>query len=265
MYSSAGLWQAGEAVIGRFLRGLLLVLLIVAVLVAFFPASWAWRLARDHAPQLQVGALHGSVWNGRAEDVVYAGMPLGEVDWTLSRLAVFGHLRLDARVDGPLLRGDGRLQRRGDVLIGRDLHAVVHAQRLPITVGSPGLQPMGDVEIDIARLHVRDRWPQQLDGTVSWQAALADAQGPVSLGRLHARLHEQAGTTLIATLGDDGGPLALSGQAQVSLLGWRLDARLQARDGATRVRQVLSHLGPLQQDGTLIVRRQSGALMGAAR
>lgn len=244
----------------------LLPLLAAIILVAFFPASWAWRLARAHASGMQVEAVHGSVWNGRAEGVVYDGIPFGEVHWALSRVALFGRVKLDLHLDGALLQGRGYFERRDDAVIGERLHAVVHAQALPVTIGSPGLRPMGEVVVDIPRLRVRGRWPEQLDGTVTWsQAALADAQGPVALGTLRANLHERAATTLEAQLSDDGGPLALSGQAQASLLGWRLDARLHARNDAPRLRQVLSHLGKLQQDGTLIVRREGGVVMGAAR
>lgn len=242
----------------------LLALLLAAVLLAgFFPAAWAWDMAHDRVSGLHLGSVHGSVWDGRADDVVYAGLPLGTVRWSLSRRLVFGHADLHVHVRGALVNGRAHLLRQGDVLTGEDMHFTVDAGRVPVSVGSPGLQPRGRLVFDIDRLEVRGDWPRQLRGEVVWrEAALAGRDGRVPLGVLHAHLHERVGSILEAQLSDGGGPLALSGTAQASTLGWRVDATLRPRNANSGLQRALGQLGAVDSDGTLHLRRQGGLMMG---
>jgi general secretion pathway protein N len=243
---------------------LLALLLAVILLAGFFPASWAWNLVQDRVAGVHLGSVHGSVWNGRADDVVYAGLPLGSVHWTLSRTALFGHPDLHVHVHGRLMHGSGEILRRGDMLAGRQLHFTVDAGQVPVSVGSPGLRPRGEMVFDIDRVEIRGDWPRMLHGRIVWRhAALEGGQGPIPLGELRAQLHERAGSILEAQLSDTGGPLGLSGTVQASTLGWRIDADLRARSGDPALRQALAQLGRLDGDGTLHLRRQGGLMMGA--
>lgn len=243
---------------------LLLLVLAVVLLVGFFPAAWAWGMLQDRVPGAHLGSVHGSVWNGSAERVVYAGLPLGSVHWTLSRRALFGHPDLHIHVHGRLVHGSGQFLRRGDMLAGRQLYFTVDAGQLPVSVGSPALRPRGDLVFDIDRVEVRGDWPRQLRGRIIWRhAALDGGHGTVPLGELHAQLHERAGSILQAQLSDDGGPLALSGSVQASTLGWRLNADLRARSVDPELRHALAQLGRPDAEGTVHLRRQGGLMMGA--
>jgi general secretion pathway protein N len=245
----------------RFLLGVLAVLLAVMLLIVFFPASWAWSLARDRVHEVRLESVHGSVWSGRAEGVAYAGMPLGTVRWTLSRAMLLGRPDLHLDVDGDLLRGHGRLLRQGDALTGEDMHFTVDAARVPVSVH--GLQPRGRVRFDIQRVDIHGDWPRRLRGTVTWsEAALTEDARRVPLGELRAELHERAGSILEAQLSDGGGPLALSGTVQASTLGWRLDADLSARNDDPGLRHVLDALGKPDAAGVLHLRRHGGLMMG---
>lgn len=242
----------------------LAVLAALLALVAWFPAAWAWRMAQDRLPQLRIRAVHGSVWNGRAEQVEYAGMPLGQVDWSLSRAALFGAVALELHMDGPLLRGSGRFRRTGaDRVVGTAIDVDVHVDRIPASVGSPGLEPGGELAVRIPRVVLDGHWPRQLTGHADWRdATLADRAGPVVLGTLHADVRERAGTELEASFSDAGGPLAVSGTAEVTTLGWRLDARLAPRTGSPRLRGILAHLGTPDAQGAVRLQRHGGMVMG---
>jgi general secretion pathway protein N len=248
----------------RVVTGTLLVLLLgLVLLAAFFPVSWAWGLVQDRVTGVHLGRLHGSVWNGRAEGVVYEGLPLGTVQWTLSRAALVGKADLHVEIHGALARGSAHLLRQGDVLTGENMHVTVNAGEVPVSVGASGLQPRGQLLFDIERVELRGDWPRQLRGEVVWRhAALAGRDGSVPLGELHAHLHERAGSILEARLSDAGGPLALSGTAQASTLGWRVDATLRPRNADPELRHALRQLGTLDADGTLQLRRQGGLMMG---
>ena len=249
----------------RVVTAVLLVLLLALVLLAgFFPAAWAWDLVQGRVSGVHVDSVHGSVWNGRADGVVYAGLPLGRVHWSLSRAALLGRPDLHLNVQGQLVHGSGQFLRQGDALTGRHLNFTVDAGRVPVSVGSPGLRPRGELVFDIDRLEIRGNWPRRLIGEVVWHhAALDGSRGLVPLGELHAQLHEHAGAVLEAKLSDAGGPLALSGTVQASTLGWRVDADLRARNGDPVLRRTLAQLGRPEADGTLHLKRQGGLMMGA--
>lgn len=242
----------------------LVVLVALLALVAWFPAAWAWRMVRDRVPQLDLATVQGSVWNGRAEQVVYAGLPLGEVDWRLSRGALLGRIGLRLHVHGPLLEGRGQFRRESaGRLIGSAIHAEVHVDRIPISVGSPGLKPGGELTIRTPRVVIEDRWPRAWTGSADWRdATLADSMGPVALGTLHAVVHDRSGTALVARFSDTGGPLALSGTAEASLLGWRMDLQLAPRTDSPRLRRMLAHFGSPGAQGVVHLQRHGGMVLG---
>lgn len=250
----------------RWVGLLLVVVLALAALVAWFPAAWAWKVAAAHVPQARLGAVQGTIWNGSARNVTLSGQPLGTLHWTLSRAALLGRLRLALQVDGPLARGYGHFARDAQGrLVGRDVHVDVDVGRLPLSLGTPALRPGGRARVDVDHVLMRDGWPERLQGRVRWRdATLADRAGAVPVGEFEAVLSDRAGTALDAVGHDVGsGPLQARVRLQASMLGWRLDARLLPRTDSPRLRSVLAHLGPLAADGSVHVQRQGGLVMGA--
>lgn len=244
----------------------LALLLIIVLLVLWLPARWALPLVQPRLRGLQLRHVHGSVWEGVADDLLAAdGHRLGRVRWQLSRRALWGRLALELHFDGPGMQASGRLQR--DVQ-GRQAWDDVQA-RMALS-GEPPLRvfvggdPQGTLELHLAHVLLQANWPLQLDGRMQWHdAAMRTAQGRVPLGELAIDLHGRNGV-LQATLHDlDHGPLQLDGQLQASPLGWRLNAALRARGGDPALRRWLGTLGPLDGNGWLHLHR-SGGLLAAA-
>jgi len=240
-----------------------LALAALIVLVAFFPAALAWRMLAGKVGGLDLGSVHGTVWNGRAINVVISGMPVGTLRWDLSRTALLGRVELAVQVDGPLMQGSVRLARVDEAWLGRDLKGTVDVARLPFSIGPRAWRPQGTWDFTIPRIEIRGGWPVQLDGRVVWRnAALSGRHDIVALGVLRARLSEKAGTIIEARLADAGGPVALSGTLQASPLGWRLHALLRARSSDASLHRLLAALGPMDADGTVHLRRRGGLMMG---
>jgi len=241
-----------------------LAILALVVLVALFPASWAWRLVGEKPAPLQIGQIRGSVWHGRAEGVSYAGIELGTLRWRLSPAQLWGRTDLHLLLKGDLAHGKADITRRGDTLTGRDVHLEVTVDTLPVTLGTPPMHPRGTLVIDIARVELHDGWPRALMGHIVWQdAALADRFDTVPLGDLRADLSERDGSVLEAKLSDDGGPLALSGTVEASTLGWRVNAVLRARKDTPLMHRVIAQLGQPSSDGSLHLDMHGGLTLGA--
>lgn len=239
--------------------------MIAGVLLYALPARWAlpWLAPTLHGLRLQ--QVRGQLWDGYAGQVLSAeGRPLGSVHWQLSRRALFGQIRMQVELQGPLLRFSGSMQRLPDgtiewrqVTVYAELAAWHPRATLPLG------QPQGQLQVTAEHAVLQGGWPLQLQATAQWQhAAVRTRAGDVMLGDLQWHAHAQNGV-IDAQLDDDGhGPLQVDGQLQLSPLGWRLDATLRARHTDPALRRWLAGLGPADASGVVHVRR-GGGLFGS--
>lgn len=250
---------------GRVLRRrwpwVLCVLLILACMtVWWFPARWAWSLARDKYPEVHIASVHGSVWDGRAERMQVAGKALGTLRWQFGRSALWGKVHGDIALKGPLIVAEGHIKRAADgTTVVSHGHFRLPLQHVPLTW--PDGKPLAGMlvgQVKHARL-VRG-WPAELDATVTWQdAAVIDGGARVALGTLVSHWRAGQGGVIRAEFADRGdGPVRLKGSFAATLLGWRVDATLRARDGSAAVGRVLARLGKPDADGSVQVHKQAG-------
>jgi general secretion pathway protein N len=225
------------------------------------PARWATPLleARLHGMQLQ--QVHGLLWDGGAERVLAAnGQSLGQVRWQLSRRALLGDARLRLQFDGPALHFSGAMQRLPDDTVEwRDAQMTVNLGTMPPPLATPFGRPQGSFSLQAPHALLRGNWPMQLQATAQWNnAAIQTQRGTVALGELHFTMHAEQGTIDIHMRDAGNGPLALDGQAQLSPLGWRLDAMLRPRTADPALRRWLASLGRPGADGTMHLQRRGG-------
>ena len=248
-------WQKGGLVAAALA-------LCIALAVWRLPARWAlwWLAPQLHGLQLQ--QVQGSLWDGRSAQVrTPTGRDLGAARWQLSRRTLLGQTNLQVALAGPLLNFDGamRSRPRGQVE-WRNVSLRFDLALLPVTAGAPFGQPGGVLTLRLDHALLQGGWPLQLDASGQWQSAqLRAPTGELILGTLHWQAEAQAGV-IHAQLRDAGrGPLQVATSVQLSPLGWRLDARLRARQTASApLRQWLVSLGPIAADGSVTVHRDGG-------
>lgn len=238
-----------------------ILLLLIVLLVAFLPARWVapWLRQRLHGVTLE--GVHGLVWDGGAAQVRTAdGRPLGQVQWQLSRSALWGRLDLQLDFAGPKLRARGHLQQDAQ---GRQVWSDVtlHA---PLAAWGPVLdtslgRPQGTLAVTLQRAVLQANWPVELSGQAHWREATMQTQaGRVALGDLGMDLRGSNGV-LRGQLRDAGnGPLHVQGQWQASPLGWRLDLLLQPRTADPALRHWLARLARPEADGSIHLHRRGG-------
>lgn len=249
----------------KCLLGLVVLLLIAALLLWFLPARWVmpWITPRLHGVQLQ--QVHGSLWDGRADQVTAAdGRALGRLQWQLSRRVLLGQMHLQMDFDGPQVTFSGSLQQLPKDQV--ELSAVTAHIQLAALKSAPVWalgQPRGELQLAVGHALLQGGWPLQLQAQAQWQHAVMHTHaGDVALGELQLRAHAEGGV-IQADLHDDGhGPLAVAGTLQLSPLGWRLDATLQPRQSDPALQHWLSRLAPPAADGTVHIQR-SGGLAGS--
>ena len=250
----------------KCLIGLGTLVLAAAVLLWFLPARWAMPWIGPQLHGLRLQQVQGTVWHGRAGEVVAAGGPvLGQLQWQLSRRALLGQVRLQLQFEGPRLAFSGGVRRLPDGRIevsGASMRAELSAWTHG-AMSSWG-QPRGELQVTIDHAVLQGGWPMQLQAQAQWPQALMHARdGDVALGTLQAQASAQGGV-IRAQLHDDGyGPLHVDGKLQLSPLGWRLDATLRARQTGPALRRWLATLGPPAADGSVHIQRRGG-LAGSA-
>lgn len=242
-----------------------LVLALAALGVVAF-ALLAWTPAALVLPRLVPSALslqdvRGTLWHGQAGQVYWHGQALGTLAWDAAPAALLrGGFEVRLRLAGPL-PATARL-RQG--LAGSHFEQVrldLPAHWLDGALATPALQPRGRIEVSLARARFgKGRW-QALDGQAHWRAAALTGVAAAGLGDLRADFALVAPGRLEGRLQDEGGPLALDGRFDVDAAGYRVQARLRARDPA--LQPALQWLGQAAGEGRQL--ELQGPLPGPAR
>lgn len=254
----------------KSLIGLGVLVLAAALLLWFLPVRWVLPWIRPQLHGLSLQQLQGSLWDGRAGQVLTpAGRPLGQLQWKLSRRALFGQVQMQLNLHGALLDFSGEMQGLADhrvewhrVSVRAELAALLPPANLPLG------QPHGELQLTVEHALLQGGWPLQLQAQVQWQHAVMHTRSAdVALGDLHGQAQAREGV-IQAQWHDDGqGPLQVDGQLQLSPLGWRLDATLRARQTDPALRHWLAGLGHPDADGKVHIQRSgglAGTLPGAA-
>ncbi len=97
----------------------------VVAAIAAAPAELAAIVAEDRAPLLEITKAKGSLWRGAFEDVVYGGVLVGDVDYSLDPLGLLiGQVVADVTSKDGALTASGRISASGSRVVLKDLTAV---------------------------------------------------------------------------------------------------------------------------------------------
>jgi hypothetical protein len=199
----------------NFRRALLVIaglLVFVAVLVAYLPASWV--LARVPASlQIACREINGSIWQGECIGLEYGRARLGDATWNLERLAALrGRFVGDADLRGTAMnaRADLDITFKGTGEL-RNLVATLpldHAffPELPAN-------QRGTVGLDLRRAEFVDARPRSFDGKIELRDLRQEGARPLELGSYRVEFDGKtsADGQSVGKLHDLGGPFAVDG------------------------------------------------------
>lgn len=241
--------------------GVALLVLALALLVWFMPARWGVALLGPRLHGIRLEQVDGLVWRGRAGRVLSAaGVDIGQLQWTLSRRALLGDVRLQLALQKPGVTFSGRLHRLSATEVDwSDVQLQADAALFDGVPGLRGNHLHGRLNVHIVDARLQGIWPMRLDAAAQWQDATVDENGRrVVLGGFRLRAQGKDGVIRL-DLGDDGrGALQATGAASLSPLGWRYRLVLKPRTNDPALRQWLAGFGQLSPDGALQLHGSGG-------
>jgi len=247
--------------VSRTARGIALVLLLLAALLASAPARLLGLLVP--ADRVVMQGFSGTLWRGSAGRCLVRTGPgylhLGSVSWQLRPLSLLlfaPRLQLESVWGSQRLQGELVLHGASDIDLYR-LEAGVPADLLrhfiPVALA-------GTLEAQVARLSLRSGLPREGEGRLVWREGVWLApRGPLALGTYAVEFQQPQGQPLAAQVVTLAGPLRASGSAQLEGLRYAVDVLLES-DGPPdeQLQQALSLIARpvtggyrLQLDGEL--------------
>jgi general secretion pathway protein N len=253
----------------RALRWLLLLLLVLllglALLLALFPARLAVDWLGPRLAPLELHGVGGSIWRGQARELRMHGQPLGAVTWRVAPQALMSRrLDVDLSMDGELYRGSGFVSATRELTVLTNTRFSMPAQQMQPALDIPALNLRGTVDIELDRAELVNNFPRRLEGRAYWRNAAVDGAAAAELGELVAEFRTADDGSLVGSVADSGGPLAVDGQFRLGFTGFEAEALLVARDGNPQVMEALRYVGEAQPDGSSILQIR-GTLLPIAR
>jgi general secretion pathway protein N len=226
----------------------------LAFAMVSFPASIAQRW---FAPDtLALAGTEGTIWRGSVDYGAYDGLAFSDLRWQLHPTALLvGRIDLDAEArlaDGFLRTG---LTLWGGAVRFRDLAATTNLAALGTVLPLPGVR--GNLSLSLDELELVDGWPAAAAGTVRVANLSAPPLIPVTgvssiaLGDFSARLTTTASAGIAAVVTDDGGPLELTGHADLGHdRSYHLTSKIRPRaDAAPELVEGLKFMAPADAEG----------------
>lgn len=223
-------------------------LVFLAAVVAFLPASLVLSRFESRLPGLRFEQVSGTVWRGASGRIAVGPQELGRVRWSLSPWSLAsGALSLEIDWVGAERRVSGRLWRRGSQLRLAEVDAVLPASVLQGVLEQPSLRALGEVHLAIDHLDIEDGQATRVQGEAWWRDAAVGGAAQARLGDLHARLYLAGPEAVGGELSDRGGPLALTGGFTLTRAGYRTEAQVQGR--TPELAEALQWVGEPLPDG----------------
>jgi general secretion pathway protein N len=211
-----------------------------------FPAQYMAERLDKKMPGLQIAGVEGSLFSGSAQQVVYAGVDLGAVDWHLDWLApfslTFGY-RIHVHAEDRDLSGRLDMGLKHSYL--RALEGRVPVAALEHWLPTPPGSVSGSLGMHLKELSFKSGRMDSAEGILDLDEAVLKWPTAATLGSFHADLAPLSGGGIKAVLADTASPLKLQATLELGASGaYHLSGVLGAKDASDQAtRSVLSGLG----------------------
>ena len=221
------------------------------VLVSNFPAEHIKTRLESRVNDLSLHAVTGSVFSGKARQLVYQGLDLGALHWKFRPTALLlGRAEYRVELSHADNHGQGRL---GITLLGRiygrDLALRVLPDRIINHYSPVAVSSSGELYLEVDTLDLGSGLPRELAGRVVWQDAAVLEPVDIILGDVEVALN--GNTEALTGTVTRGGALGASGDLVLMPAGhYRVNLVLRpGNDVSTETLDLLENYAPMQANG----------------
>jgi len=219
------------------------------------PADIAYRVLRSRLGGWQAQGLSGSLWQGRAEQVALHGLPLGVLEWNVSRPAFFtGTTRGNATLRGTGIALDLEFERSGRNAVLRNVELELPAQWLAPAMALPGLLPLGEIGAKLREVTLTDGYLTRAVGGFEWRGVGVSGAAEGSIGDIEAEFGSATDGSVILSVRDRGARLGVAGRVQFQGPLFELEVLLTPRQPNLQLFEVLRLVGQRTADGGTLLR-----------
>ncbi|MDH5257092.1 MAG: type II secretion system protein N [Gammaproteobacteria bacterium] len=232
-------------------------------LITQLPVSKVYYFAEDIIDEkkipLDVYGLSGSLWQGEAKRIVYAGKPFNQVAWELHPLALLtGDLSASLRFKNAEADASGLVSYSftGDLNIENLLVNIQATEALKMAK-IPAFKLGGEFKLNLPRLMLADQRLTYVSGRLLWSDAKSIFPQKLDLGDLVVDLSTADDDVISARLSDGGGPLELGGGLTLTPDGkYVFNGEFASRDGRNSVLgRALGFMGRYDANGKAVLSR----------
>lgn len=235
----------------RWILGVVGVLAFAAGLLAWFaPAELALRWFGDRLGPVRLQGASGSLWQGRAEQLIAFDVALGPVAWTLERGdALRGSPRGTLDLSGTEVRARGAFARQADGWRLDGLTAEFPAALLAPALDIPALGLRGRVVVDAPEATLRDGLLASARGHAEWRDLGLTGAANATLPGVRIDFAPAPDGAIVAEVDDLGGPLDVDGEVRIKDGAFLSETRLHLREPNPQLEEALKFIGQRTPEG----------------
>lgn len=231
------------------------------VLLVTFPAARMVPLLQQQVAGLSLHAVAGSVFSGRAAQLVYQGLDFGRVSWRVRPAGLLlGRMEFRIELTDPANPGHANLAvTPWGRLYGRDIRIMLSPDRLVNRYSPVPVKTSGTMRLQIETLKLAGDFPEDVTGLLSWEDAVVLDPIEIILGDISMTLTRQENNIVGSIV--QGGRQEAAGEIQLSADGrYEVNLRiLPDNEMSDETLSALETVGQVQSDSTLLF-RSSGRL-----
>jgi len=242
-------------------------ILIAFVSYLFFtlgnvPAAKVISLAKKNTQlPVKIYGVHGSIWNGGADKIIYPGQPSADnIQWSINP-AMLLLARISGEIKGSIknqnIVGDVSIS-AGGTLSASNVRARIEAPIMQELINMPLGELGGEFNIHIKSFEAAQETLPSIAANIKWKNAKLTLLETVELGFIDLALNTNDKDQLVAKISNDKGQLSLDGKANVDMSkAYDIDLRITPEKKANNnLLQSVSMLAKRQSDGSYLLKRK---------
>ncbi|MCW8830851.1 MAG: type II secretion system protein N, partial [Gammaproteobacteria bacterium] len=187
--------------------------------ISSIPAVFVVNTFKDQLPQIKIQGVNGTLWNGTARQITIQSKHIfKDVSWSVCvthLLMAKACIEFDATYDKTAVSGQISAGMNKNIQ-AKNIKTEISAQALSQIVTIPMATIDGDISVDLETLSWQPGGIPAATGIIKWEKASVTVAEAAQLGDITITLSESGDNPVNAEISNQGGQLAISGQASVN-------------------------------------------------